>query len=129
MNCRLSSFSKKSCCSVEKKYVKMAILYDISLGLSLLHRHEPQIAHENLSSNNVMLINQLVAKIGGLGVAMVIQACNKKTLSTQTQVPGVLKFMPPEILRGDGVVYTTPVDVFSIGCVALHMHVDIFCSI
>ena len=121
MNCSLSSFVKNKCFNVEKK-VKMSILYDVSLGLSFLHGHEPQIVHGDLSSNNVMLTNQLVAKIGGLGVAKSIQACSKKTLSTQAQAPEVLDFMPPEILRGNDVtVYTTPVDVFSIGCVALHI--------
>jgi len=100
---------------------KMSILYGVSLGLSFLHRHEPQIIHRDLSSNNIMLTDQLVAKIGDLGVAKVIQADTKMTKSRLTKAPGTQDFMPPEALEGDDIVYGTPVDVFSFGCVALHL--------
>ena len=116
MTCSLTSFIDKNWSHIGNK-AKISILYDVSLGLSFLHRHEPQIIHQDLSSNNVMLTNQLVAKIGDLGVAKVIQV---KTKSEEAEAPETQDFMPPETLEGSN-VYSTPVDVFSFGCVALHV--------
>ena len=120
MTCSLNSFIKKDQCNIGNK-TKISILYDVSLGLSFLHGREPQIVHGDLSSNNVMLTSQLVAKIGDLGVAKVIRAGNKNTKVKLMQTPGMLDFMPPEILEENDVVYATAVDVFSFGCVALHV--------
>lgn len=120
MTCSLTSHIEKHQSQISNK-TKMSILYDVSLGLSFLHRHEPRIIHRDLSSNNIMLSNQLVAKIGDLGVAKVIQAGNMKTKSKLTEAPGTHDFMPPEIFEGNNIVYGTPVDVFSFGCVALHV--------
>ena len=100
---------------------KMAILYDVSKGLSFLHNHKPQILHRDLSSNNVMLSRfQITAKIGDLGVAKVVRADNRETKSKLTTAPGTQHFMPPEALVDDP-VYGTPIDVFSFGGVALHV--------
>lgn len=120
MACSLTSFIEKSLSHISNK-TKISIVHGISLGLSYLHKHEPQIVHCDLSSNNVMLTNNLVAKIGDLGVAKVIRAHKKKTKNRLTQDPGTLDFMPPEVLQGGHTVYDTPVDVFSFGCVALHV--------
>ena len=101
---------------------KISILYDVSQGLSFLHNHEPQIIHRDLSSNNVMLKGSpIVTKIGDMGVAKMVRADNKKTKSKLTQVPGTEDFMPPEALVTDNPVYSTPVDVFSFGGIALHV--------
>ena len=99
---------------------KISILHDVSVGLSFLHNRKPQILHRDLSSNNVMLTSQLVAKIGDLGVAKVVQADNKQTRSKLTTAPGTQHFMPPEALV-DNPVYGSPIDVFSFGCIAVHV--------
>jgi len=98
---------------------KISILYDVSLGLSFLHNHKPPIVHCDLSSNNILLTGQLVAKIGDLGVAKIMQDPDDKK-SRGTQAPGTNHFMPPEALE-DNPVYGTPVDVFSFGGIALHV--------
>ena len=101
---------------------KMHILYDVAQGLSFLHSHKPQILHRDLSSNNVMLTRcQIAAKIGDLGVAKVVRADNRQTKSKLTTAPGTIHFMPPEALIDDNPMYGTPIDVFSFGCVALHV--------
>ena len=98
---------------------KISILHDVSLGLSFLHGHKPQILHRDLSPNNVMLTSKLVAKIGDLGVAKVVRADNRQTKSKLTTAPGTLHFMPPEALEEINPVYGTPIDVFSFGGIAL----------
>ncbi|XP_065911132.1 serine/threonine-protein kinase PLK4-like [Dysidea avara] len=93
---------------------RMSILHDISHGLQYLHVQD--IIHRDLSSNNILLTNQLVAKIGDLGVAKVIDPLHTKK---DTQVPGTPHFMPPEALSVNQ-TYGKPVDVFSLGCVMIH---------
>ena len=96
--------------------IKLSILLDVSLGLRYLHCQEPSIVHRDLSSNNILLTGQLEAKIGDLGVARVIKADSKKSL---TKVPGTADFMPPEA-HHDSPHYDTSLDVFSYGAVVLH---------
>ena len=94
---------------------KMSILHDVSLGLQYLHAQD--IIHRDLSSNNVLLDKQLVAKIADLGVAKVLDPNHAKSA---TQAPGTIIFMPPEALSFKP-SYGKPVDVFSFGCVTIHV--------
>ena len=114
MDCNLKQFLNTCKPSEVTFKVKMSILHDISLGLHYLHVHD--IIHRDLSSNNILLTKQLVAKIGDLGVAKVIDPTGTKTA---TQVPGTVIFMPPEALSYNP-SYGKPVDVFSLGCVMIH---------
>ena len=124
MTCSLTSFIEKGRRSQICTKVKMSILYDVSAGLSFLHRHEPQIVHRDLSSNDIMLNNHLVAKIGDLGVAKVIRGDRAKSKSELNEGPGTHDFLPSEILDGNSTTCGAPVDVFSFGCVALHVFTE-----
>ena len=97
-------------------HIKYSIVYDVSLGLCYLHNHDPPIVHRDLSPNNILLTTHHVAKISDLGVAKVIKADSKKTM---TKVPGTVDFMPPEALsnRPD---YGPPMDIFSLAGIILH---------
>jgi len=97
-------------------HIKFSIVHDVSLGLCYLHNHDPPIVHRDLSPNNVLLTAHHVAKISDLGVAKVIKADSRKTM---TKVPGTVDFMPPETLtkRPD---YGPPMDVFSFAGIVLH---------
>ena len=99
---------------------KISILNDVSLGLSCLHLRNPPVIHRDLSSNNVMLTKQLVAKIGDLGVAKVVRPESRNTKRKLTTAPGTVDFMPPETLEEEP-VYDTPVDVFSFAVISLHL--------
>ena len=44
-------------------HIKLSIIHDVSLGLCYLHNHDPPIVHRDLSSNNVLLTANHVAKI------------------------------------------------------------------
>ena len=97
-------------------YAKLSILLDVTRGLWYLHSHHPPIVHRDLSPNNVLLTDKLVAKISDLGVAKVIRADSRRT---KTRAPGTVDFMPPEALQ-EFPEYNTPLDVFSYGGVILH---------
>ena len=97
-------------------HIKYSIVHDVSLGLCYLHNHDPPIVHRDLSPNNILLTTHHVAKISDLGVAKVIKADSKKTM---TQAPGTVDFMPPESLANTP-VYGPPMDVFSFAGITLH---------
>ena len=97
-------------------HIKYSIVHDVSLGLCYLHNHDPPIVHRDLSPNNVLLTAHHVAKISDLGVAKVIKADSRKTM---TMAPGTVDFMPPEALD-DTPEYGPPMDVFSFAGIILH---------
>ena len=97
-------------------HIKYSIVHDVSLGLCYLHNHDPPIVHCDLSPNNVLLTAHHVAKISDLGVAKVIKADSRKTI---TKAPGTVDFMPPESLSNNP-VYGPPMDVFSFAGIILH---------
>ena len=98
-------------------HFKLTMLVDTCQGLQFLH--SKSIAHRDLSSNNILLTKHLVAKIADLGMAKVMSgdAGQKHTMAPGTQV-----FMPPEALEGtDEAIYGITIDVFSLGCICLHV--------
>ena len=97
-------------------HIKYSIVHDVSLGLCYLHNHDPPIVHRDLSPNNILLTAHHVAKISDLGVAKVIKADSRKTM---TKAPGTVDFMPPESLARSP-VYGSPMDVFSFAGIILH---------
>ena len=97
--------------------VKLSILDEVCLGLRYLHGRNPQIVHRDLTPNNILLGMSLEAKITDLGVAKVMQADGK---SSMTKVPGTPDFMPPESIIQNP-VYGPPLDVFSYGGVVLNV--------
>ena len=111
---------------VEKKKgiemkVKMSILHDVSLGLSYLHSQDEPIVHRDLSPNNILLTNHIVAKISDLGIAMVLKSHSEATNTKKlTKVPGTQDFMAPETFSDDP-SYDTSIDVFSYAGIALHV--------
>jgi len=120
MDFDLTSFLEKNVSKIAFA-MKISTLYDVSLGLSFLHNHKPPILHHNLSSNNILLTGQLVAKIGDMGVAKMMLAPDDKKFKVTRQPSGTQHFMPPEALLEDNPVYGTPMDVFSFGCISLHV--------
>lgn len=114
MACSLTSFVEKH--ENIPIHIKYSIVYDVSLGLCYLHNQDPPIVHRDLSPNNILLTTHHVAKISDLGVAKVIKADSKKTM---TKAPGTVDFMPPEALSTHP-DYGPPMDVFSLAGIILH---------
>ena len=115
MQTSLKDFLEKHVQEKVPRHFKLSMLVDVAQGLEFLHGQD--IIHRDLSSNNVLLTKNLLAKTAGLGVAKVVQD-NK--IKTHTQAPGTTHFMPPEALK-EKPCYGKPVDVFSLACVFLHV--------
>ena len=115
LDCSLTTFIKKYDKENVSQFVKAMIFCDISLGLQFLHGRD--IIHRDLSSNNILLTKHLTAKIGDLGVAKMIDPDGSKS---HTLAPGTKTFLPPEVFSVKR-HYGKPVDVFSLGCIMIHV--------
>ena len=97
--------------------VKVNILYDVACGLQYLHGQDKPIVHRDITANNVLLTENFEAKLADLGQAKVFEpALTKQLLST---APGSASHMPPEAIEHKP-DYNQSLDIFSLGCVALH---------
>ena len=98
---------------------QVCILHDVAVGLSFLHGHKEPIVHRDLSSNNILLTDHLVAKISDLGLAKHIKSPEQQIGSITgfgTQV-----YMPPEVLGQRPPQISPKTDVFSFGVVMLQI--------
>jgi len=96
------------------------ILYDVAKGLCYLHE-DKMVVHCDLSSNNVLLTSNFSAKIANFGSAqfIVTPADYHSTIHLLKQ-PLTPDFMPPEV-HTDPPCYSLSVDVFSFGCIIIHL--------
>ena len=97
---------------------KAHILHNVACGLQYLHNKEIQIIHRDLNSNNILLNESLIAKIGDVGQARTLKLVSDKELQLST-APGNFLHMPPEALEHKP-VYDSSLDIFSFGCVIIH---------
>eukprot|EP00002_Diphylleia_rotans_P003165 TRINITY_DN12132_c0_g1_i3.p1 TRINITY_DN12132_c0_g1~~TRINITY_DN12132_c0_g1_i3.p1 ORF type:complete len:227 (+),score=19.74 TRINITY_DN12132_c0_g1_i3:210-890(+) len=96
--------------------LRYSIAADICSGMCYLHEMNPQIIHRDLSSSNVLLDSNWVAKISDFGLSRVKEQRENAILATRV---GRLRYAAPEITTpvGNQVVYTERVDVYSFGIV------------
>ena len=97
---------------------KLGILCDVAKGLVYLHE-DKKYAHRDLTTSNILLTSNLVAKIGDFGQSRLIEGKTDEL----TKCPGNASFMPPEAQHS---LYGLSIDTFSYGCVALHTVVEKF---
>ena len=102
--------------------ISYVILEDVALGLYYLHGSKPQIIHRDLSANNVLVTDNMRAKISDLGVAKMLNITPKQKVLMSKQ-PGTAAYMPPEA-REEHPCYTTDIDIFSYGIMVMH----VFCQ-
>ena len=110
----LADFVKKN--PGTKLATRIHILYDVSEGLRYLHSLTPPLIHRDLTAPNVLLTEDLTAKIGDLGVSRYVDPTVPTILSTN---PGHLIYMSPES-QVENPVYTTKLDIFSFGNLIIH---------
>ena len=97
--------------------IKYSILLDVAKGLNYLHCKRPPIVHRDLTANNILLTSSFIAKISDLGVSRMADTFKRQQL---TKAPGNAVVMPPEALK-DNPSYDHKLDVFSYGCLILHV--------
>ena len=97
--------------------IKIHILYDVSKGLHYLHSQTLPLIHRDLTASNVLLTEDLTAKIGDLGVSKYMDP--SAATAGLTTNPGNACYMPPEC-RVEDPNYTTKLDIFSFGILIIH---------
>ena len=91
---------------------------DIVLALSYLHSNG--IIHRNLSSNNVLLISNVRAKVSDFGMSRLSSFDPKRSFLAHTMSSTTHPYMPPEGLRNNP-NYDVKIDCFSFGVVAIQI--------
>ena len=94
-------------------HLQVNIALDVAQALAYIHFHD--IVHCNLSSNNVLLLGSIRAKVTDFGMA---RLTGNLPHPTSAIFPGSRGYMAPEALR-EPPSYTCHVDVFS--CGVLHI--------
>ena len=96
-------------------HIQVNVCHDIVLALSFLHSND--IIHRDLSSNNVLLIGNVRAKLSDFGMA---RLGNQNPQLTITMCPGTDVYMPPEAVQ-ETPVYTEKIDCFSFGVITVQI--------
>ena len=99
-------------------HIQINFCHDITLALSFLHSNG--IVHRDLSSNNVLLRGNVLAKVTDFGMARLGDQNPRATQLTFTMCPGTDVYMPPEAVQ-DKPVYTDKIDCFSFGVITLQI--------
>ena len=98
--------------------IQVSICHDVALALSFLHSNN--IVHRDLSSNNILLIGNVRAKVTDFGMARLSDINSQATPFTNTMCPGTDVYMPPEAVQ-DKPVYTEKIDCFSFGVITVQV--------
>ena len=104
-------------------HIQVNLCHDIALALSFLHSNK--VVHRDLSSNNVLLRGNILAKVTDFGMARLGDINPQATRFTSTMCPGTDVYMPPEAVK-DKPVYTEKMDCFSFGVVTLQILTQLF---
>jgi serine/threonine-protein kinase TNNI3K len=91
----------------DKEKVKIAL--HIAHALTYLHSLEPPVIHRDLKSRNILLSDELDAKLTDFGIS------RERVDQTMTAGVGTSLWMAPEVMLGEK--YDSKVDVFSFGVV------------
>jgi serine/threonine protein kinase len=104
-------------------HIQVNVCHDITLALRFLHSNG--IVHRDLSSNNVLMIGNIRAKVTDFGMARLGDMNPRATQLTFTMCPGTDVYMPPEAVK-DKPVYTEKIDCFSFGVIAIQTMTRLF---
>ena len=99
-------------------HIQVNVCHDITLALSFLHSNN--IVHRDLSSNNVLMRGNVLAKVTDFGMARLGDINPQATRFTNTMCPGTDVYMPPEAVQ-DKPVYTEKIDCFSFGVITVQI--------
>lgn len=99
-------------------HVQINICRDITLALT--HLHCNGIVHRDLSSNNVLLIGNVRAKLSDFGMAKLGDLSHSFTMC-----PGTDVYMPPESVD-DNPLYSEKIDCFAFGVIIVQLLTQLF---
>ena len=99
--------------------LQLSILLDVAYALLYLHSRTPAVVHRDVKASNILLTNDMRAKLADLGVSKILDA-HPLSGGIHTICPGTQVVMPPEALV-ENPSYTTKLDVFSFGTLVLHV--------
>ena len=101
-------------------HAQVNICHDIALALTFLHANG--IVHRDLSSNNVLLISNVRAKVTDFGMAKLgdLNPRASHLTFTMTLCPGADVYMPPEAIQAQP-FYTEKIDIFSFGVIVVQV--------
>ena len=99
------------------KSQRIYILSNVSKGLEYLHSLTPPLIHRDLTAPNILLTEDLTAKIGDLGVSRYVDP--NSITQVLSKAPGNVYYMPPET-RHENPKYTVKLDIFSFGTLIIH---------
>ncbi|GMH84199.1 hypothetical protein TrST_g13486 [Triparma strigata] len=103
--------------------LKSSWALQIARGCAFLHAQNPPIVHRDLKCANVLISNDLTAKITDFGESRALSEQDEATLTTV----GTPYFMAPEVFSGEGSgkdLYNKLVDVYSYGVMLLEIFLD-----
>ena len=99
-------------------HIQVNLCHDVTLALSFLHSNG--IVHRDLSSNNVLLRGNVLAKVTDFGMARLADQNSQAIQLTFTMCPGTDVYMPPEAIQ-DKPEYSDKIDCFSFGIITLQI--------
>uniref|UniRef100_A0A7S3QZF2 Protein kinase domain-containing protein n=1 Tax=Dunaliella tertiolecta TaxID=3047 RepID=A0A7S3QZF2_DUNTE len=92
----------------------LGIALDVARGLEHLHTHSPPIIHRDLKAENILLDENLRAKIGDFGLA---RCKYQSSLKTARREAGTLVYLAPECFNPELGQLTEKVDIWSLAIV------------
>ena len=97
-------------------HTELDVVHDVALALVYLHSN--QVIHRDLTSNNVLMMVGVRAKVTDFGMSKL--ASVNPRMTPLTQCPGNLLYMSPEALD-EAPSYTKKLDVFSLGVLVVQI--------
>jgi serine/threonine protein kinase len=99
---------------------KLKISLEILKGLTYIHERKPSyVIHRDIKPSNILIAKNKVVKIADFGISRLLTTPtllnSNENLSVMTGNVGTIRYMAPELY--DTNIYTTKVDIWSIGMV------------